>query len=66
MTRALVLLLALSAAARADLAQFDAGPDPKEGAVYSDDGYHFASFESAAGEECKRKPNAHNEIMELT
>ena len=51
MTRAAVLLLALAAFARADVAQFDAGLDPKEGAVYSADGYHYTSFESSGGQD---------------
>lgn len=48
---AALLLLALAAPARADVAQFDAGLDPKEGAVYSADGYHYASYETSGGQD---------------
>jgi hypothetical protein len=43
--------LLLCAAARAELAQFDAGPIPPNGALYSADGYHYAYLQSDARED---------------
>jgi hypothetical protein len=44
---ALVLAL-LARPARAEIAVYDAGPIPEDGALYSDDGYHFAGLVSDA------------------
>lgn len=48
---AAALLLALAVSARADVAVYDAGRDPGKGVIFSADGYHYAFFENAGGED---------------
>jgi hypothetical protein len=44
-------LLALGAPALAAVDSYDAGRDPGKGIIWSDDGYHYAWFEEADGED---------------
>ncbi|UPT75168.1 MAG: hypothetical protein M0D55_05510 [Elusimicrobiota bacterium] len=44
-------LLALGAPARAAVDAYDAGLDPGKGIIWSDDGYHYAWYEPAEGED---------------